>query len=119
MAGELADLLNNKFAGNVTRLAEEISKHVRADGAIDARHLRQIIDGKSKSLKISELDAFEKYLASQGHPLGLFERASILESLVESGGVNFFVATRPKDRRSYMSTWDVRAFGTIADRMNP
>jgi hypothetical protein len=117
-----------KFAnqmGGPDKLARAIK--LAHNGGPDKRTLERFL-AEETVLGLDHLDSVHAFL--RGHGLGLdtvrvFEPETLLQSLVESGRMTFYLAPIVQkveeldgSYREYVSIWDFRAFCCIADAVN-
>ena len=99
----LVELLKERcqLAGTYTHLEEEIlqANDRNPNRRIERRKLAKIVEGKEVSLSFGELQGLDNYLRQQGHSLAaLFDRPTVIKSLVESGRVTFMLGAQPGER---------------------
>ncbi len=108
--------------GSYDRLSIEIAA---ASGGVtvDRRKLKNLVSGKDVSLKISELNALDAYLAPLGEGLAtkpVFEQSAIMAELAQSVETTFFLGSIPRGKlgRIDISHWDVRSMIEILRSLN-
>jgi hypothetical protein len=107
--------------GAFKKLQEDIREASKDKKAVKDRVLRDIISGKPKSLRISDLEAIDSYLRPFGEGLAdvpFFDADGVLRDLVAKREVVFLIANRITPDRSYTSVWDVRAFNSIVESID-
>jgi hypothetical protein len=100
------------YSGLANLIAEANAGH--EDRKIDRRKLKRLIDGEAVSLTLSELLALDAFLTPLGEGLSdkpLFERPTLVRSLVENAHVTLVLGAyaRAEHRRNDLSRWDVRS----------
>ncbi|MAD80958.1 MAG: hypothetical protein CMJ50_08975 [Planctomycetaceae bacterium] len=110
----LVELLKDRrrLAGSYEHLEAEIlqANDDKANLRIGRRKLARITGGKPVSLSFGELQGLDNYLRQHGHSLAaIFDRPTVIKSLVESGRVTFMLGAQPGQRTTTISRWDLRS----------
>jgi hypothetical protein len=89
---------------------------------IDRRKLARAIEGGDPdSLTLGDLRIIDSYLEVFGEGLAfhpLFEKPALLQSLAESGEVNFLIGSRSEELRQNFSHWDLLGMAEIQRAIN-
>lgn len=100
---------------------EELAEDWKSSDPIDRRKLRKVIEGDSNSLTLRDLRILDAYLEVFGEGLAfhpLFEKPALLQSLAESGEVNFLIGSRSEELRQNFSHWDLLGMAEIQRAIN-
>ena len=109
--GRVLKRLMEDSGSNFHALSNEIRDANGGKRTVERRQLQKLMEGKDYSLTAKELLALDTYLLQFGEGLAerpLFEREGLLETMVKSNAIRFYVGARPRQHRHDLSPWDVR-----------